>query len=166
MPFFPQTHNLLVRQKKTQTLFPTLHPLSLVIFDNYNSCGIFTASQFYVQLPLLYTAWSNPYAEIGPEVTLQPLAISCVKDYKGHSLVQTSFTEPPNSKKHQKHNLITLKYPHPSNDSGGNCKSGPVFKLNYTFYSLLVLLSFNSPDFFWLKKIIIHIPPQKLSMVG
>ena len=27
---------------------------------------------------------------------LQPLATSCTKDYKGHSLVQTSFTEPPN----------------------------------------------------------------------
>ncbi len=31
------------------------------------------------------------------EMTLQPLTTSCVKDYKGHSLVQTSFTEPPNN---------------------------------------------------------------------
>ena len=30
-------------------------------------------------------------------LSLQPLATSCAKDYKGHSLVQTSFTEPPNS---------------------------------------------------------------------
>ena len=30
-------------------------------------------------------------------MTLRPLATSCAKDYKGHSLVQTSFTEPPNS---------------------------------------------------------------------
>ena len=37
-------------------------------------------------------------SDIGPEVTLRPLATSCAKDYKGHSLVQTSFTEPPNSK--------------------------------------------------------------------
>ena len=29
-------------------------------------------------------------------MTLRPLATSCAKDYKGHSLVQTSFTEPPN----------------------------------------------------------------------
>ena len=29
---------------------------------------------------------------------LRPLATSCAKDYKGHSLVQTSFTELPNSK--------------------------------------------------------------------
>ena len=35
--------------------------------------------------------------EIGPEVTLRPLATSCAKDYKGHSLVQTSFTETPNT---------------------------------------------------------------------
>ena len=28
---------------------------------------------------------------------LQPLMTSCVKDYKGHSLVQTGFTEPPNN---------------------------------------------------------------------
>ena len=61
-------------------------------FCNYNSGDICTALQFYVQLPLLYTAWSNAYSAI---VTLQPLMTSCVKDYKGHSRVQTSFTERP-----------------------------------------------------------------------
>ena len=65
-------------------------------FCNCISGGICFASQFEVQLSLLYTAWSNAYSEIGPEVTLLPLMTSCVKDYKGHSLVQTSFTEPPN----------------------------------------------------------------------
>ena len=45
---------------------------------------------------MLYTAWSNAYSEISLEVTLWPLT-SYVEDYKGHSLVQTSFTEPPNS---------------------------------------------------------------------
>ena len=29
-------------------------------------------------------------------MTLRPLAISCANDYKGHSLVQTSFTDQPN----------------------------------------------------------------------
>ena len=29
-------------------------------------------------------------------MTLRPLAISCAKDYKEHSFVQASFTEPPN----------------------------------------------------------------------
>ena len=46
---------------------------------------------------IVYTAWSNTYSEIGPEVTLQPLMTSCAKDYKGHSLMQTSFTEPPST---------------------------------------------------------------------
>ena len=41
---------------------------------------------------------SNLLLVLGPEVTLQPLATSCAKDYKGHSLMQTSFTEPPNKK--------------------------------------------------------------------
>ena len=36
--------------------------------------------------------WSYAYSEISPEVTLRPLATSCMKDYKGRSLVQTSFT--------------------------------------------------------------------------
>ena len=40
---------------------------------------------------------SNAYSEIGPEVTLRPLATSCAKDNKGHSLLQTRFTELPNS---------------------------------------------------------------------
>ena len=30
-------------------------------------------------------------------MTLRPLATSCAKDYKVHSLVQISFTEPPNT---------------------------------------------------------------------
>ena len=38
----------------------------------------------------------HAYSEISPEVTLRPLATFCVKDCKWHSLVQTSFTEPPN----------------------------------------------------------------------
>ena len=66
------------------------------IFCNCNSGGICAASQFYVQLLLLYSVRSNAYSEIGPEVTLRPLVTSCAKDYKGHSVVQTSFAEPPN----------------------------------------------------------------------
>ena len=37
-------------------------------FCNRNSIDICMASQFCVQLPLLYTAQSNAYSEIGPEV--------------------------------------------------------------------------------------------------
>ena len=49
-----------------KTLFSILHHLSPVIFAN--NSGIITASQFYVQLPLLYTEWTKAYSEIGPEV--------------------------------------------------------------------------------------------------
>ena len=45
---------------------------------------------------LLRNSTFNASSEIGPEVTLRLLVTSCAKDYKGHSLVQTSFTEPPN----------------------------------------------------------------------
>ena len=38
-----------------------------------------------------------PNSETDPEATLRPLMTSCAKDYKGHLLMQTSFTEPPNS---------------------------------------------------------------------
>ena len=92
------TRDLLVSPKNdVKTLF---FPHSIAFPCNFckrNNNGIFTASQFYVQLPLLYTAWSNAYSEIGPEVTLRPLATSCAKDYKYHSLVQTSITEPPHT---------------------------------------------------------------------
>ena len=37
-------------------------------FCKQDSSGIYFASQFYVQLPLLYTAWTNAYSEIVPEV--------------------------------------------------------------------------------------------------
>ena len=62
-------------------------------FCNCNSGSICTASQFWVQLPLLYTAWRNANSEIGLEVMLWPLTTSCMKDYKRHSLMQTNFTE-------------------------------------------------------------------------
>ena len=95
--FVPRNRDLLASQKTTQRHFPhTPSPFHGNIC-NCNSGGICTASQFQVQLPLLYTAWNNAYSEIGPEVTLRPMATSCAKDYKGHSLVQTSFTETPNS---------------------------------------------------------------------
>ena len=35
-------------------------------------------------------------------MTLRPLVTACAKDYKGHSLMHTSFTEPPNSASVQK----------------------------------------------------------------
>ena len=95
--FISWTRNLLVSQKTTQRhLF--FHPPSPFPgnFCNCISGGICIAFQFLVQLSLLYTAWSNTYSKISLEMMLRPLVTSCVKDYKGHSLVQTSFAELPN----------------------------------------------------------------------
>ena len=101
--FFLQTRDLLVSQKTMQRhFFSGLHLLSLVIFATATVLAfvLLCNSSFVilVQLPLLYTAWSNAYSEIGPEVMPRPLATSCAKDYKGHTLMQTSFTELPNTK--------------------------------------------------------------------
>ena len=91
--------NITVSQKTMQRHFFS-HPPSPFPgnFCNCNSGGICTASQFLVQLPLLYAAWSDAYSEISLEVMLRPLATFCAKDYKGHSLSQTRFTELPNRK--------------------------------------------------------------------
>ena len=98
--FFYFFHKLvvfwLVKKWCKDTFFQSPSPFPCN-FCKCNNNGVFTASQFYIQLPLLYTVWSNASSEIGPEVTLQPLTTSCAKDYKGHSLMQTSFTEPPSS---------------------------------------------------------------------
>ena len=45
----------------------------------------------------IHTMWSNASLEIGLEVVLWPFVMSCAKDYKGHSLMQISFAEPPNT---------------------------------------------------------------------
>ena len=98
MRFGARTRDLLVSQKTTQRhFFSTLHPLSPVIFATATVVTFVLLRSSKVQLPLLYTACSNAYSEIDPEVTLRPLATSCTKDYKRHSLAQSSFTEPPNN---------------------------------------------------------------------
>ena len=76
-----------------KTLFSTLHPLSLVIFATATVVAFVLLHNYRFNF---HTAWSKAYSQIGLEVTLRPLTTSCTKDYKGHSLVQTSFTEPPN----------------------------------------------------------------------
>ena len=74
---------------------PILHPLSPVIF----------ATAPVVAFVLLRNSRFNFHCNIQREAMptqksarkwqLRPLATSWAKDYKGHSLVQTSFTEPP-----------------------------------------------------------------------
>ena len=76
------------------TFFPTLHPLFLVIF----------ATTTVVEFVLLHSSRFNFHYTQRKATPTQKLAQNwhCsfswlpVKDYKGHSLVQTSFTEPPN----------------------------------------------------------------------
>ena len=78
------------KTRKTQRhFFPTLHPLYPAFF----------ATATVVAFVLLRNSRFSfhCYAQHeGPELTLRPLATSCAKDHKGHSLVQTNFTEPPN----------------------------------------------------------------------
>ena len=79
----------------TKTLFS--HPPSPFHgnFCNCNSIGICTASRFYVQLPLLYTAWSNAYSEIGPEVRCDLLRLLAQKITKRiHSSKPASLNRP------------------------------------------------------------------------
>jgi len=64
--------------------FPTLHPLSLIIF----------ATATMVAFVLFRNYRFNFHCYTQHEATL---TASFVKGYKGHSLMQTSFTELPNS---------------------------------------------------------------------
>ena len=74
--------------------FSTLNPLSPVIFATATVVAFVLLRNSRFDFPC-YTQ-REATLQIGPEVTLRPLATSCAKDYKGHSLVQTSFTELPN----------------------------------------------------------------------
>ena len=92
--FFPRTHDLLVSQKNdAKTLFPTLHPLSPVIFATATvlTFVLLRNSRFnfpcYTQRRMQRLLRNRPGSDA---------ATFCAKDYKGHSLAQTSFTEPPN----------------------------------------------------------------------
>ena len=90
-PLHTRTRDLLSRETAMQrpTLFaPHPHTFTLYFFCKCNSR---TTSQFYVQLPLLYTAWTNATQKSSRKWQLRPFATSCAKDYKGQSLVQTIF---------------------------------------------------------------------------
>ena len=84
--FFSWNCNLLVSKKMMQRhFFPTLHPLSLVLL----------ATAIVVAFVLLHNSRFNFHCYTQREA--MPTQKSCAKDYKGHALMQTSFTEPPNS---------------------------------------------------------------------
>ena len=52
---------------------------------------------------------TNTYSEIAQKWQLRPFMTSCTKDYKGHSLMQTSFTELPNIKWLYSHHQMPLR---------------------------------------------------------
>ena len=95
-----------------KTIFSTLHPLSPVIFATAAVVAfvLLRNSMFNFHCYTQREAARN--SEIGPEVTLQPLATSCTKDYEGHSLMQTSFTEPPNRPLSETQSALQLKERH------------------------------------------------------
>ena len=85
-----------VKKGCKDTFFSTLHPLSPVIFATVSVLA------FVLLRNSRFNFHHYTQCETTPTQQLSwkwPLATSCAKDYKGHSLVQTSFTEPPSTKK-------------------------------------------------------------------
>ena len=104
--FFPRTHDLLVslkrkrkkkrkkEKKKTQRhFFSTLHPLSPVIFATATVLAFVLLLNSRFNFPCYTRRRMQRLLRYRPG---SDAATFCAKDYKGHSLVQTSFTEPPN----------------------------------------------------------------------
>ena len=74
------------------------HPPSPFLgnFCNCNSSGICTALNSRFNFHCYTQHEATPTRKSAWKWQLQPLMTSCAKDCKGHSLMQTSFTEPPN----------------------------------------------------------------------
>ena len=85
------------KEEDAKTLFPTIHPFSPVIFATATVVAFVLLSNSRFSSHGYTQREATPYSEVGPEMTLRLLATCCAKDYKGHSLVQTCFTEAPNS---------------------------------------------------------------------
>ena len=83
--FFLQTHNLLVSQKMTQTLFFfTLHPLSTVIFATATVLAFVLLRDSRFKFHCYTHSVKQRLLRDQPGSALQPLATSCMKDYKAH----------------------------------------------------------------------------------
>ena len=95
--FFHAFFHLLVSQKMMQRhSFSTVHPLSPVIF----ATATVVAFVLLRNSRFSFHCYSFIHSVKQRLLRNQPgsdAATSCTKDYKGHSPVQTSFTEPPNS---------------------------------------------------------------------
>ena len=78
-------------EKQRKDIFSILH--HLVILANA------TVVAFVLLCSYRFNFYGYPQREAKPnqksELQQEPFTTSCVKDYEGHSLVQTSFTEVP-----------------------------------------------------------------------
>ena len=121
--FSPRTRDLLVSQKtKQKHFFPTLHPLSPLIFatactHTHTHTRTRTHARFAIlgSTSIVIHSVKQRLLRNRPGSALRPFATSCAKDYKGQSLVQTSFTEPP---------ICLQSERRPSNSSGKSVAQG------------------------------------------
>ena len=89
--FFSRTYDLLVSQKRTQTLF-FHHPSPFPC----NFCNLQQWWHLYC-FAILGSTSIIVHSVKQHLLRKRPLVTFCAKDYKGHSLMQTSFSKLPNS---------------------------------------------------------------------
>ena len=77
-------------------LFSTLHRLSSVIFATATVASFVLLRHSRLNFHCYTQREPTPTQKSVQKWQLRPFTTSCSKDYEGHSLVQTSFTEPPN----------------------------------------------------------------------
>ena len=91
--FFPCTCDLVSQEMMQRHFFPILHHLSPVILATATvvAFALLRNSRFNCHF------YTQPAQKSALKWWLWPFTTSCTKDYQGHSLVQTSFTELPNN---------------------------------------------------------------------
>ena len=77
--------------------FPILHHLSPVIFANATVLAFVLLPSSRFNFHCYTQREPTPTQKLAQNWQLRPFATSCAKDYEGHSLLQTSFAEPPNT---------------------------------------------------------------------
>ena len=84
-------------KNNAKTLFSTPHPLSPAIFATATAVAFVLLRNSWYNFHCYTQHESTPTQKSARKWCCDLLRLLCAKDYKGHSLVQTSFTEPPNS---------------------------------------------------------------------
>ena len=96
--FFPmhsRSSGLLKNDAKM--LLSILHHLSPVIFANAAVVAFVLLHNSRFHFHCYTQREPMPAQKLARKWQLRPFATSCTKDYEGHSFIQTSFAEPPNS---------------------------------------------------------------------